>query len=278
MSETDRVVQEFAAAMRSAGLLPDDGIEADGKVHAFHVDGDRSYKKNGRYQLHADGHPVGWYGTHKEGVWHRWAAARTSEPTAGERAAYAHRMAILKAARDADRQAAQDAASKRAAGLWHRSRPAIGDHPYLRRKQVRAYGIHALRQQLVIPVRDAAGALWSLQFIGPDGVKKFLTGGRTRGCYFAIGRPAGVLCVCEGYATAASIFEATEYATAVAFNAANLEPVALALRTKFPDTRIVLCADNDAQTPGNPGLTAATRAAAAVHGAMAVPYFKEQQP
>lgn len=277
MSDIDRVVQEFAAAMLDAGLLPDDGIAADGQVHAFHVEGDRSGAKNGRYQLHADGHPAGWFGTHKEAVWHRWAAARTLEPTPAERAAHAHRMAILRAARDAERQAAQDAASKRAAGLWHRSRPATGDHPYLLRKRVRAYGVRALREQLVIPVRDAAGALWSLQFIGPDGIKKFLTGGRKRGCYFAIGRPAGVLCICEGYATAASIFEATEYATAVAFDAGNLEPVAIALRAKFPDTRIILCADNDAETPGNPGLTAATRAAAAIRGAMAVPYFKEQQ-
>jgi putative DNA primase/helicase len=109
-----------------------------------------------------------------------------------------------------------------------------------------------------------------------DGRKIFLTGGRKRGCYFAIGRPADVLCVCEGYATAASIFEATEYATAVAFDAGNLEPVALALRAKFPDTRIVICADNDIHTSGNPGLTAATRAAAAVCGAVACPHFKRQ--
>ena len=127
----------------------------------------------------------------------------------------------------------------------------------------------------MIPVRDADGALHSLQFIGPDGDKKFLTGGRKRGCYFAIGRPGGVVCICEGYATAASVFEATEYATAVAFDAGNLEHVALALRSKFPDTHLVLCADDDAETPGNPGLTAATRAAAAVRGAGALPQVKQ---
>jgi putative DNA primase/helicase len=270
------VVQEFAAAMLGAGLLPGDGIVADGEVHAFHVEGDRRYTKNGRYALYADARPAGWFGTHKQGVWHRWAAACTLDPTPAEHAAHAHRIAVLKAARDAERQAAQDAASKRAADLWRRSRPATGDHPYLMHKRVRAYGIRALRQQLVIPVRDVAGLLWSLQFVSPDGAKTFLTGGRTRGCYYALGRPAGVLCICEGYATAASIFEATEYATAVAFSAGNLEPVALALRAKFPDTRIVLCADNDVGTPGNPGLTAATRAAAIVRGAVAVPSFEER--
>ena len=273
-------MQEFSAAMSAAGLLPGSGIIADGEIHAFHVEGDRRGTKNGRYALHTDGRPAGWFGTHKEAVWHPWAlapATRTVEPSPAERAAHAHRMAILKAAREAERQTAQEAASLRAAGLWHRARPATGDHPYLVRKGVRAYGIRALRQQLVIPARDAAGVLWSLQFISPDGVKKFMTGGRKRGCYFSIGRPAGVLCISEGYATAASIFEATDYATAVAFDAGNLEPVALALRAKFPDTHIILCADNDVETPGNPGLTAATRAAAAVCGTVAFPHFKEQK-
>lgn len=50
-----------------------------------------------------------------------------------------------------------------------------------------AYGIRALRNQLVVPLRDEHGSLSSLQFIGEDGGKAFLTGGRKRGCYYAIG-------------------------------------------------------------------------------------------
>jgi putative DNA primase/helicase len=86
-----------------------------------------------------------------------------------------------------------------------------------------------------------------LQFIHPekrDGDnKRFLTGGEYRSRYFSIGAMEGVgpLCLCEGYATGASIHEATDYPVAVAFNAGNLGPVAQALQARFPSSRLVLC-------------------------------------
>ena len=138
---------------------------------------------------------------------------------------------------------------------------------------MQAYGIRVLGPSLVIPLRDVAGRLHSLQFIGPDGRKTFLSGARKRGCYYAIGRPVDALCICEGYCTAASIFECTGHATACAFDAGNLEPVARALRSKFPRLRLILCADNDAETPGNPGVRYAEAAARAVCGFLAVPTF-----
>ena len=121
-------------------------------------------------------------------------------------------------------------------------------------------------------------ALHSLQFIGADGEKRFLTGGRVSGCYFLIGEPDGALCIAEGYATGASIHEATGTAVAVAFNAGNLLAVARALRTKFPDLRLIICADDDASTPGNPGLTKAREAAQAVSALLAVPNFGANRP
>jgi putative DNA primase/helicase len=54
-------------------------------------------------------------------------------------------------------------------------------------------------------VRDGA-ELHSLQFIEGNGEKRFLTGGRVSGCYFAIGNPneGKALCIAEGYATGAT--------------------------------------------------------------------------
>ena len=43
----------------------------------------------------------------------------------------------------------------------------------------------------------------------------------------------GKLIVCEGYATGASLHDATGEAVAVAFNSGNLEAVALDLRAKY---------------------------------------------
>lgn len=273
------IEQQFAAAMAAVGLLPRDPVVMDGRVHAFHVEGDKAGSKNGRYQGYADEHPAGWFGSHRIGPpWHKWSAARSEMPSQNERAAFSARLAELRAARQAEVAATQRAAADRAMHLWRRSRVATSDHPYLARKRVNPYGLRLLRDQLVIPARDADGVLWSLQFIGADGAKKFLTGGRKRGCYYAIGRPSGVLCVCEGYATGASVFRATGHATAIAFDAGNLESVARCLRAKFPDETIVVCADNDIGTPGNPGVTAATAAARAVGGVVAVPTFPEVVP
>lgn len=161
-------------------------------------------------------------------------------------------------------------AQAKAASIWQAS-SGCTNHPYLARKGVQAYGTRLYRGLLVIPLRNAAGVLQSLEFISPDGGKKFLRGGRVKGSYFPIGKPGNVVCVAEGFATAASIFEATGHATACAFAVGNLQPVAEAIRTKFPAARIVLCADDDRHTPGNPGLTKARQAALAVGGLLAVP-------
>lgn len=65
---------------------------------------------------------------------------------------------------------------------------------------------------------------------------------------------------------------------AVAFNAGNLELVALALRAKYADLQIVLAADDDYQTNGNPGMTKARAAAVGVGGYLAVPAFGADRP
>jgi putative DNA primase/helicase len=138
------------------------------------------------------------------------------------------------------------------------------------KKSVQSHGLHLHNGLLVIPLRDSDGNLHSLQFIDSDGNKRFLSGGRKKGCYFALGSPVASLCIAEGYATAATIHESTGLPVAVAFDAGNLMAVAQALRMKFPKIKITLCADNDAATPGNPGLTKAQEAAIAIGGYLAV--------
>jgi hypothetical protein len=168
-------------------------------------------------------------------------------------------------------------AREKAAAIWQRAAPAADDHPYLVSKGVKAHGLRLHNGALVVPMRDGA-ELHSLQFIGAEGEKRFLACARVSGCYFAIGEPNGTLCIAEGYATGASIFEATGYAVAVAFNAGNLLPVARALRARFPGLRLILCADDDAATQGNPGRTKAGEAAQAVVGFLAIPEFGDARP
>lgn len=267
---------DFLRALAGAGLeMLKGNAVADGALHRYRVTGDKSGSQNGWYVLHLDDKPFGAFGSWKTGQSLTWAPENPETMTPTERAALAKRASDAKQAREVCQSAVYAEASARAARLWCKSHPATGQHPYLARKGVQAYGVRLLRDSLVIPVRDVEGALHSLQFIRPDGEKRFLTGGRKRGCYYAIGKPVEDLCICEGYATAASIYEATGYATASAFDAGNLEPVARALRGKFPRLRLILCADNDAGTPGNPGIRYAEAAARAVRGFLAVPSFGE---
>lgn len=111
------------------------------------------------------------------------------------------------------------------------------------------------------------------KLINEDGAKRFLKGGRVRSCYFGMCVPAGALFIVEGYATGATVHEATGHAVAVAFDAGNLPNVATGLRATYPDLSIVLCADNDTHSPGNPGMTKAIEAARRVNGWLTVPQF-----
>jgi putative DNA primase/helicase len=263
-------------ALADAGLaMHKGGAVADGRLHRYRVESDKAGSKNGWYVLHLDDKPFGAFGSWKTGHSQTWTQTTFEAMTEGERVSLKARMAAAKLARDTEQKAVHESARKRADALWQKAQPACGDHAYLVNKGVPAYGIRLLRAQLVVPLRDVDGTLQSLQFIGGDGRKTFLTGGRKRGCYCAIGTPDGALCICEGYATAASIYQATGHATAVAFDAGNLEPVARALRGKFPCLRLILCADNDAATEGNPGVRYAEAAARAVGGFLAVPSFAE---
>ena len=269
--------QEPVQAMRAAGLEPHKPLDIrdDGRVHRYRVTGDKPGSVNGWYVAHGGPDPVVIFGSWKTGEQHTWRGASSRTLTVAEQADAQRRMQAMHQAREAERIAVQAEARAKAGMLWSSARPATNGHPYLQRKQVPAIGIRQLREQLLIPLRDAHGTLHSLQFIGADGSKKFLTGGRVAGTYFSMGRPRNALLLCEGYATAATVFAATGEATAVAFNCSNLPAVARALRSKFPHIKIVICADDDAGTPGNPGVTKATEAARAVRGVVAVPRLRE---
>ena len=185
-------------------------------------------------------------------------------------------------AEQAQQEAAHAAAAADALGQWEAA-STTGHSPYLTRKGVHAHGVRfAPDGCLLVPVRDAAGKLWNLQRIAPerpaDGTDKlFLKGGRKSGLWHWCGDPAGalVLLVAEGYATAASLHEATGYPVAVAFDAGNLAHVSKALRQQHRAALLVVCGDDDrdteARTGTNTGRVKAEAAARAVRGLAVFP-------
>ncbi|WP_418648794.1 toprim domain-containing protein [Thauera butanivorans] len=265
---------EFLDAIAAAGLAPVKPFDLpEGRIVRFRVQGDKAGSRNGWAILHRHPIPAGVFGSWKTGEQHTWKATTNETVTPAERAELQRKLQAAQQARAAEEARVRAEAAARALKLWNGAKPATDDHPYLRAKGVHAFGLRALRDQLMVPARDADGQLHTLQFIGPDGGKRFLTGGRIAGCYYAIGRPDDALLLAEGYATAATLHQATGRAVAVCFNCGNLVAVARALRAKFPRLKLVVCADNDAATAGNPGLSAAREAARAVGGLVAVPNF-----
>ncbi|WP_394788767.1 DUF927 domain-containing protein [Rhodoferax sp.] len=202
---------------------------------------------------------------------------------------------VLQKRQQAERQQAEQAqldathtqAAAEALALWSAASDT-GHSEYLQRKGVQAHGVRfAAAGWLLVPVRDTEGTLWNVQRVaprkpadgGPD--KLFQKGGRKSGLWHLLGAadaasaaPA-VLLVAEGYATAASLHEATGYPCAVAFDAGNLAAVSKALRHRYPAALLVLCGDDDVQTYAlkgiNPGRDKATAAARAVRGLAVFP-------
>lgn len=267
-------LDQFRIALLNRGIAPKQVI-ADGELHRCPVEGARAGRKDGTYLLHLDGIPAGGFENFRDGLgWQNWHAdIGNRKLDRSELALHRQRIETASRARAVDEEKRQVAAAKRAAHLWSIAKPATNNHSYLVRKAVPAYGLRQLREHLVIPARDSNGRIWTLEFIGANGEKRFLSGGRKKACYFSIGRVGDILCIAEGYATAASVYQATGYATAVAFDAGNLAPVACALRNKFPSLRLVICADDDRDTPGNPGRSNALAAARAANAIVATPQF-----
>lgn len=134
------------------------------------------------------------------------------------------------------------------------------EHPYLTKKQIKAHGIYIDGDDLVIPVFDSLDQknIQSAQVIKEDGFKQFMPGGIISGGLFVLDGDNSKIYICEGYATAASIFEITGNTTIVSFNLNNLKNVVDKAILYYGRENIYLCADNDKfQTNpkvGNPGL------------------------
>ncbi|EGA9265054.1 DNA primase, partial [Escherichia coli] len=88
------------------------------------------------------------------------------------------------------------------------------------------------------------------------------------------GRP---LLFAEGYATAASLHEATGLPVLMTIDADNMINVAKNARKIWTDSPFVFCADNDHQRKINKGVSSAKKAAASTHGEVIIPAFTEAE-
>ena len=228
-------------------------MELDGRVHRFKVRGDKARQKSGWYKLFGDRLPAGAYGSWRGDVCIKWHAHGTQLLTDADREEIEAIQARVLYEREQEAKRQHAAAAQSAAHIWQTTADAAADHPYLTRKGVKSHGLHQTADgRLVMPIY-VGDRLTSLQYIDGDGSKCFHAGGEVAAGYYmipAVQRESRTLYICEGYATGASIAEATGAAVAVALNASNLLKVAPWIRTQLPNGDLVIVADNDANGVG----------------------------
>ena len=199
-----------------------------------------------------------------------------SKVTDADRQKWREREEKMRLQAEAEERKSQEAAAKRAERLW-KGKAVDRDCPYLDRKQVKNHGCKINgKGNLLVPLFDIEGKIWNMQEIHADGFKPYLPGGRVNDCFFIIGEILAtnqIACIAEGYATGASIYEATGHTTVIAFQSGNIDKVGIAIRSKYPNLQLVYCADDDSATL-DAGIKAANKAVAATGGIIVLPDFK----
>lgn len=231
----------------------------------------RAHNKNGWYTLaHEDGIYFGAYGSWSRGEQQSFCSIAPAKLTVHDASKIKARQKAMK--EEADKLHA--AAAQKAENVIESAPVANANHPYLLRKRVGVHGIFQQGENLILPAYAPDGHISTYQSIAPDGKKRFLKDGAQKGTFLKIGTDTPVICVAEGYATAATIHEITGKCVYVAWSAGNLINVCQYIREAHKGHDILVCADNDQWTLGA-GLREANKCASAVSGVRVVsPTFK----
>ena len=195
---------------------------------------------------------------------------------------------------DASRKKDEAQRRQKASEAWEKAsqNPSKKAHTeYLERKKIKPYDIrfgqaHIKRtgeQQatkedcIIIKLQNSNREVQAVQYIFADGTKRIH--GAKKGNYFLLGsvKQDSHILVCEGYATAASIFEAfnEKYPVFVAFDCGNLEAVVANIRKKCPLHAITIAGDDDCENETNTGKHHAELAAKRYNCRVVLPKFPQ---
>jgi putative DNA primase/helicase len=272
-------VEELLFQLKTDGFCPE-SVVLDGRVRRFNRDG----HKNAWY--------VGWeifstktgkpfhiciYGDWKTGEKFKFQTPLSSGYSRDDQAEIRQKAKEAQKLAELERERAQEEAAEEALKTWNKAQ-LLGKSDYLDKKKI---GLHHCRtilgsqgREILVPCRDIDGKLWGLQRILEDGKKLFFPNQKIQECFFTIGEIDKEVLICEGFATGASIHEATEKAVVVCFNAGNLESVCRALKQRYPELAFLICGDDDAFTEsGNIGREKAQAAAKTVNSPAIFPKF-----
>ncbi|HGJ5857252.1 primase-helicase zinc-binding domain-containing protein [Arsenophonus nasoniae] len=132
---------------------------------------------------------------------------------------------------------------------------------------------------MILPVKQG-DKLLGAQIIRANGEKRFISGTKKKGGYIPVvdftGTPDTVL-IAEGYATALTVSQLHEGVVLAALDEGNLLPVATWVRKHYPQSKIIIAADNDVKPDeANIGKIKAEKTAKVVNGWVTIPPTKEK--
>ena len=246
------LTSSFLQAVSEAGIRPPQAVVIDGKKHRFPTNDDPG-DTAGWYVIFQHGDlTLGAFGDWRTCIEGKWSSRNESQMTKVERNQIRKEINRIRKEAEEEREKIHQETANEANRIWNSADLVGSDHPYLIRKGVKAHGLKQNKRDgldiLLVPLLDENDKIWSLQRIYPDkrAVDKiFLKNGRVSGLFFTIGDPSNERVVCEGFATGASIHEATGYCVHVAFNAGNLKAVAQTIRRVHSDVDLFIATVDD---------------------------------
>lgn len=251
-------LSSFHEELRQNGYEPIGPLRIDaGKWGRLMYDGEKAYRASGGYKLiqNPDGSLFANYGSSKDkGGFRSWCSNKERELNWQEiSAAKSARLAHRKHMEEKELQRHQLIGARLAKAIARM--PMAAEHPYLNDKKVKAHGIRsrANRNELIIPRYGADGRIYSIQRIiqkktGTKSWKGYFKGALGKDLYYPLMEETDektVIVLVEGYATGASIREATGLCVVVCFDSGSLPGVARIMRQRYPAARILIGSDND---------------------------------
>ena len=274
------IEREQLDAAVSFGLLLSE-IVADGEIHRVPTKS-KPFKKNGWYVAYPDSHIC---------IFGNWESdERMVFKPNGLQVTLTERANIKEqaAARCYQKEQQQQKAAQQARQRYKKSMP-VNNHAYLDKKAVQAMPfLKAEGNLLLVPLIELSEEkpqIYNLQTINEHGSKYFIKGGRVKGLCCSMGlsewNGEGKLYVCEGVATAMSLRLYTQSPTVAALTASNHMPVAIKLKKRYPNAKLVIAGDDDWLTEQkmgmNTGKVKATEAAIYLDATVSFPPFTAKQ-
>ncbi|ENV52075.1 IncP-type DNA transfer primase TraC [Acinetobacter junii CIP 107470 = MTCC 11364] len=312
MIDYRKIEDEFLLACAERGLKVPGRPKFDGTWQRVQVEGDKPSQTSGAYRVFLDGLPAGSIFNHKKGIQDTWVTGQNisnddllllrqdAEKNKNERAQKIKQQ--------------QEAVALIAQHVVRNSPPAFDNHGYCRTKQINAHGLlrvtpaianeqilvgnnfkesKALRDQnpnkvvltandLIMPLQDVHGKVWSFQTISAYGFKSYLKYGKKLECFNKIGELENgkPFMIGEGYATMKYLHQVSKITAVPVCDSSNLPVVAAILREHYPDSKIYITNDNDWEQEladtvhhKNPGVIAGQKAAEVSSGYLLTPQF-----